>query len=611
AFRDARRGVAVGGDYQRPAAGGANLAITRDGGVTWHAPDDPGLEGVMYGIAHVQGSIYVAVGPAGSFLSRDDGQSWRRLGREGFNTVTFEGRTGWAAGPGGRIAGIRIPESGEPALVVLVAVDQLRPDYLDRHAAQWTGGFARLLAEGSVFRNGRQDHALTATAPGHATMLSGRVPAHTGIVSNALGVNSGDWPLLGSTGPGASPAAFRGSTLYDWLRARDARTRVLSVSPKDRGAILPVGRAAGDVYWWSGGRFTTSRWYADELPAWVREFNARPGIRALRGRRWDPLLPPSAYAEPDSQPWERRGRENAFPHFVPDDTDGWLARGHRFPWIDSLTLSLTLEGVRRTGLGRGGRTDLLSVSLAATDWVGHDFGPDSRELHDHLLRLDRWLGGFLDSLAVLAPGGVVLALTSDHGVQPWPEAARSAGRDAGRVEVQAWVTRTRDSLAARWGTDFGLRFDHGILLADLAALRARGVDTDALAARLATGLRSRPGIAAAWSPRELAALPPDHELAGLWRRQLPPDLQWAAVATPREGWLWAEGSSTTGHETPALLDRAVPVVFWGVGVPARRCDAVIRTVDIAPTLAALLRVAPTESLDGTAVPLDRCGRPGR
>ena len=145
----------------------------------------------------------------------------------------------------------------------------------------------------------------------------------------------------------------------------------------------------------------------------------------------------------------------------------------------------------------------------------------------------------------------------------------------------------------------------------VAAMRARGVDDDAFTARLATGLRARPGVAAAWSPRELAALPPGHELAGLWRRQLPPDLQWAAVATPREGWLWSEGGGSADHGTPALLDRAVPVVFWGVGVPARRCDAVVRTVDIAPTLAALLRVAPTEPLDGTAVPLDRCGRPGR
>jgi hypothetical protein len=173
------------------------------------------------------------------------------------------------------------------------------------------------------------------------------------------------------------------------------------------------------------------------------------------------------------------------------------------------------------------------------------------------------------------------------------------------------VRRTRDSLEARWGTGFGLRFDNGVLLVDLGALRARGVDADAFAGRLAAGLRARPGIAAAWSPRELAALPVDHEMAGLWRRALPPELQWAAVAVPRGGWIWGEGPTSTDHGTPAPIDRSVPVIFWGTGVPARRCDAVVRSVDIAPTLAALLGVAPTEPLDGAPVPLDRCGRPGR
>jgi photosystem II stability/assembly factor-like uncharacterized protein len=609
AFRDARRGVAVGGDYQRPEAGGANVAVTRDGGITWTRPADPGLEGVMYGVTHVEGGSYVAAGPTGSFLTRDDGATWRRIGREGFNAVAFSGRTGWAAGTGGRIAAWTVPESGDPALVALLVVDQLRPDYLERYAGQWTGGFARLMSEGTVYLGGRQDHALTATAPGHSTMLSGRFPANTGIVSNDLGVNSNDWPLVGTGGPGASPARFRGTTLYDWLRADDARSRVLSVSPKDRGAILPVGRAGGTVLWYSGGRFTTSRWYADSLPAWVREFNARPGLQAHRGRRWELLLPSSAYAEPDSQPWERGGRDNVFPHLVPRDSAGWASRGHRYPWMDSLALSLALEGVRRTGLGRGGRTDLLSVSLSTTDRIGHDYGPDSREIHDHLLRLDRWLGTFLDSLAALAPSGVVLALTADHGVLPYPEQLAAEGADVGRAKVSGWVAGIRDSLRARWGTGFGLRFDNGILLADLGALRARGVDTTAFSAAMAAGLRRTPGIAAAWSPRELSTRPAADETAALWRRNLPADLSWAAVAVLRDGWLWGEAPTTTDHETTALANRSVPIIFWGPGVAARRCAETVRTVDIAPTLAALLGITPTEALDGRALPLTRCTAP--
>jgi arylsulfatase A-like enzyme len=249
------------------------------------------------------------------------------------------------------------------------------------------------------------------------------------------------------------------------------------------------------------------------------------------------------------------------------------------------------------------------VSLSTTDRVGHDYGPDSREVHDHLLRLDRWLGTFLDSLATLAPSGVVLALTSDHGVLPYPERLGAEEANVGRAGVSAWVAGVRDSLRARWGTDFGVRFDNGILLADLPALWSRGVDTTAFSAAMAAGLRRHKGVAAAWTRRELAARPAGDEAAALWRHNLPADLSWAAVAVLRDGWLWGGRPTTTDHGTTALANRAVPIIFWGPGVPARRCAETVRTVDIAPTLAALLGVTPTEPLDGHALLLGRCSVP--
>src|SRR5512147_476412 len=155
----------------------------------------------------------------------------------------------------------------------MITVDQLRSDYLMRWRSQLSGGLAQLLTSGSVFSNAYQDHAITETAPGHSTMLSGRWPAHTGIVTNLLGVGDPDAPLLEvkDAGQGASPRRFRGTTLYDWLRAADSGSRVLSVSRKDRGAILPVGRSRGDVYWFDSGLFSTSTWYRteDTLPGWV------------------------------------------------------------------------------------------------------------------------------------------------------------------------------------------------------------------------------------------------------------------------------------------------------------------------------------------------------
>jgi predicted AlkP superfamily pyrophosphatase or phosphodiesterase len=143
------------------------------------------------------------------------------------------------------------PSAVRPRLVVFVTVDQLRPDYLDRWARQLTGGLGRLSQRGAFFPNAYQDHAITETAPGHASTLSGRFPRSTGIVRNAAGVEDPQAPLVTSRDPGASPYRFRGSTLIDWMRSRDPRSRALSISRKDRGAILPLGRAKQSAFWYA------------------------------------------------------------------------------------------------------------------------------------------------------------------------------------------------------------------------------------------------------------------------------------------------------------------------------------------------------------------------
>ena len=146
----------------------------------------------------------------------------------------------------------------KPTLVVFFTIDQMRPDYLPRFDKQLTGGLARLYRNGAVFDNAYQDHAITETAPGHSATLSGRFPRSTGITTNSLGVEDNRAPLLGGGGPGASPFRFRGTTLIDWMRVADWRSHALSISRKDRGAILPLGRAHEQVFWYAPDRFTTS-----------------------------------------------------------------------------------------------------------------------------------------------------------------------------------------------------------------------------------------------------------------------------------------------------------------------------------------------------------------
>src|SRR5439155_19793070 len=227
----------------------------------------------------------------------------------------------------------------KPRLVLVITVDQLRPDYLDRYRSQLTGGLGRLLRQGAYFADAYQDHAVTETAPGHSTILSGRWPAHTGIISNVIGVSDPAAPLLDVPGPGASPARFRGTAFFDWLKAAEPSARALSVSRKDRGAILPLGRAKQQVYWYQSGRFTTSRYYADSLPAWVRAFNAQRLPFKQAGATWTTLLPAKDYPEPDSESYEHAGHDFTFPHRLPTDSAQAADTLIDVPTMDSLTLA--------------------------------------------------------------------------------------------------------------------------------------------------------------------------------------------------------------------------------------------------------------------------------
>ncbi|HEY2824042.1 MAG TPA: alkaline phosphatase family protein, partial [Gemmatimonadales bacterium] len=179
-----------------------------------------------------------------------------------------------------------------PTLLVFITIDQFRGDYLDRFGAQLTGGLGRLKKGGAWFADAFQDHGVTETAPGHASTMSGRFPSHTGIISNTFGVTDPQEPLIDAQGPGASPYRFRGGTLIDWLRVRWTGSRALSVSAKDRSAILPIGRAHQQAYWYVNGewKFTTSRYYADTLPDWVKAFNARGEPKSFVGQDWTLLL---------------------------------------------------------------------------------------------------------------------------------------------------------------------------------------------------------------------------------------------------------------------------------------------------------------------------------
>jgi hypothetical protein len=498
---------------------------------------------------------------------------------------------------------IGLRSAPRPRLVVVITVDQLRPDYLDRYRKQFQGGFAMLLKRGAVFTDAYQDHAVTETAPGHASILSGRVPAHTGIISNLQGVQDSTAPLLGVSGVGASPTRFRGTELFDWLKAAEPAARALSVSGKDRGAILPLGHAKQQVYWYRAGVFTTSHYYADSLPLWVQAFNAQRVPFRAAGTQWTLLLPERAYPEPDSVPYENLGHDVIFPHRLPSDSARAAAAFLATPTMDSLTLAFALEGTRALRLGGRGATDLLLVSLSTTDYVGHAFGPDSREIHDQVVRLDRYLGRFLEQLFVrYGRDNVLVVLTADHGVTPFPERSRALGHsEAVRVIPDSVIGSANAALDQRVaGRGDWLVLETGmVVLAGRAALAAHGVNVDSVIAALAPRLAALPGVARVDRPADLAGRDTSDPVVRRWRHQLPPDAGVELVVTLQPYSVWGSPSAAIAmHGQPTDLDAHVPLIFLGPGIRRAVHAGRVRSIDIAPTLARLLDLTPAEPLDG-------------
>lgn len=491
------------------------------------------------------------------------------------------------------------PRPARPVrLVVALVVDQMRPDYFDRFRGDFRGGFAQLLREGVFFRNAEQDHAMTETAAGHATMMTGRSPASVGIVSNDLGVPDPLSPLIKGNATGASPRRFIGTTLFDWMLAHDSAVRVLSVSRKDRGAILTIGRAKVPVFWFSKGLFTTSLWYGDTLPTWVTAWNARDPIERLRGSTWTLERDASAYPEPDDRPFEVAGSDQLFPHPLSSDWATAASEIERRPIMDSLTLDFALAGVRVLGLGKRDGVDFLSVSLSATDAIGHRWGPGSREIHDQLLKLDRYLGRFFDSLATVVPADqMIVTLTADHGITEFPEAGVG-----GRISLGPQVRALNAYGRSRWRIDLGAESEVGLLVGDATALARRGVDVDSLEASLAAEIRKLPGVRRVFTHRTLAAAKSTDLDAMRWRRQLPADYGWFVAALADKDFTWGSSKAETSHGTTNLDDIRVPLLFRIPGVAPQRIERVVRTIDLAPTLAAVLGIHPTERVEGVPLP---------
>jgi predicted AlkP superfamily pyrophosphatase or phosphodiesterase len=508
--------------------------------------------------------------------------------------------------PGAQTVGKRLPgATSRPDLVVFITVDQMRPDYFTRFLPQLSGGLGRLYRGGAVFTNAFQDHAITETAPGHSETMSGRFPVHTGIAMNSAGVNDTTVTLVNAPGVGASPMRFRGTTLTDWIHAADPASRSLSISRKDRGAILPIGKSKSQVFWYANnGTFTTSTYYATALPAWLDEYNAKRRPASFTGKTWNPLLPAGNYPEPDSVSVENGGKDFTFPHVISSDTTRALETLSTYPWMDQLTLEVALAGVRAMKLGAGPHTDLLAVSLSTTDYIGHTYGPDSREQHDQIIRLDRALGAFMDSLyAVHGNRNIVFALTADHAVAPYPTVhVHDNNAGAMYVDVGPYVARVRSELQASGAPKNAFAFSDGVVAIDRAALAAVHVNADSLVLAFRDTILKVPGVRRADRIRDLVHADTVHDdVARRWLHMFASDSTYALVVTLTPYSYWGRPGGSAEHGSPYDYDAHVPMIFYGAAFKPGRYAERVRVVDMAPTLARVVGVRPTQTVDGRVI----------
>ena len=503
------------------------------------------------------------------------------------------------------------PVRTRPKLVVMLVVDQLRTDYIERYGHEWTGGLRRLLANGAWFSRAAYPYYNTVTCVGHATIGTGAFPSVHGMVLNewwdrAAGQRQActaddDTTVVSHgaalTGRGESPRTLRASTLADEMRAQlDGSPRVLTFSLKARSAIGLAGHRGDAVIWYDGrGAFVTSSAFAaGPVPA-VAEFMRRHPIEADAGQTWSRLLPEDRYLfeSPAIGAKPSASMTPTFPHVLAgvdgNDARTFYSQWQRSPMADAYLAVMALHTTRAVGAGGGNRTDFLGISFSTLDYVGHNFGPRSHEVQDVLHRLDQTIGSLLEGLdQQVGAGNYVVGLASDHGVALIPEYASSVGLDAGRRSSSAVTEAVEEVLASLGpGTHVATTLYTDVYLTEgtWEKLSERPDLIRAVKARVG-GLD---GVSEVFTRDELETKTfPAGSAGDRMARGYYPGRSGDLFVAPRPYWI-ATADATT-HGTGYAYDTRVPVALMGPGIAPGEYLEAATPADLAPTLAHLVGV---------------------
>ena len=515
-----------------------------------------------------------------------------------------------------------------PKLVVGIVVDQMRWDYLYRYNDHYqAGGFKRLLGEGFTCENTHIDYLPTETGPGHSCIYTGSVPAIHGIASNnffiqATGRNTycaEDTTVqsVGTTSKAGlmSPRNLLASTITDELKlATNFRSKVIGIALKDRGSILPAGHTPDGSYWFDdvSGNWITSTYYMPNLPAWVDKFNSLKLPAAYLSKPWTTLYPITTYTQStaDNTPYEglfRGETSSTFPHNMAAIKDAGFGALRATPSGNTLTLDFARAALDAEQLGKGVQTDFLAVSLSSTDYVGHQFGPNSVEAEDVYLRLDRDLASFLTYLdAKVGKGNYTVFLSADHGAAHNPAFLKDHNIPAGLFDSGAAVTELNRMLEDQYKVarmvlaidNYQVTFNNvAIAKAKLDPEKIENIKQDCI-----NWLAKQPAVLYAVDMKkvQMASIPADlrERIINGYNAERSGAIQ--IILKP--GYYAGRSKKGVSHGVSAPYDTHIPLVFMGWGIPHGSLNRNTHMTDISATIAALLHIQMPSGCIGKVIP---------
>ncbi|WP_316823652.1 alkaline phosphatase PafA [Pedobacter miscanthi] len=499
-------------------------------------------------------------------------------------------------------------EVARPKLVVGLVVDQMRWDYLYRYYNRYTnGGFKRLINEGFSVENTFIPYTPTYTACGHTCIYTGSVPAVHGIIGN-------DWydpetkknvyctedssvSTVGSTPSSEgnmSPKNMLTTTITDELRlATNFRGKVIGISLKDRGSILPAGHAANAAYWYQGstGNWITSTYYMKEVPTWIADYNKLKLANKFYAKNWETLYPINTYVNSTADEKAYEGKQSTFPHQLTQNVDKNFDAIRSTPYGNTITLDLAKLAILSEDLGQDNITDFLAVSCSSTDYVGHAYGPNSVEAEDTYLRLDKDFEEFFNYLdKKVGKGNYTVFLTADHGAAHVPGFMQENKLPSGVVSDRDIANKLNTYLNDKFKVNnVVLKSQNNQIIFDHAKTDKSDISFDVIKSASVEFLKRLDGFQNAVDIAKISQSTLQEiqkkMITNGYNARRSGDIYY--VLQPN----WFNGGSTgTTHGNWNPYDSHIPLVFMGWGIKPGATNKMHYMTDIAPTLAALLHI---------------------